>query len=477
MQAFFRYVANLFPSSWLGFFAYPFFTLLISWVHYFTTQSLKVDDNPIIPFSLRLLCFAVLVWTYIGYYGLLVKKQNSITLPNILFKQGLVFIALSFFTLPLFSNDFFSLVGYSEAVVKGHNVYKGFDAAVQTSLSHYMNPLYAKLDCKYGPLTVWSLSLPFLFKMPSIWGVLWMSKIIFLFYTFVYLFYSYQIAKLKPALGYFLLLSPIWFVQGLGQFHNDIFGVSILVAGYYFLLKEKSFYAAILFALAVLFKFTFILFLIVPFAYYLEEDQRINLKKWTITLLVMIATIAVVGYGVYSPLIDDVSQLLSPIQAMDGERPSSSFADITAYAMLLISPDFSANYGLTIPFFKKIGLGIMLFIGFLYIKNYKVKDIHKYLVLFLFTTLILVYSHRFLPWYLVTIPIFLSTAMKDHWAKWFIVISFVSMFQDFAILLNTDNLLGQITMVLSTILTVLSYFFLIRKRLKPFKGIAPASNI
>ena len=106
----------------------------------------------------------------------------------------------------------------------------------------------------------------------------------------------------------------------------------------------------------------------------------------------------------------------------------------------------------------------MLFSSFIYLKNFKKEGSHKFLLLSIFTTLILVYSHRFLPWYLMTIPLFLDYKSKMTWIKWLFVISFFAMFQDFAIFLDTENTVGKIVMASSTIVTVLSYLYLIKSR-------------
>ena len=91
------------------------------------------------------------------------------------------------------------------------------------------------------------------------------------------------------------------------------------------------------------------------------------------------------------------------------------------------------------------------------------KNSYKIFLLIVFTSLIFVYSHRFLPWYLMVIPVFLVSNRKD-WIEWFLLVSFVSMFQDFAIFIDTSNILGQTVMAVATIVTVISFLYKVTKR-------------
>lgn len=453
-------------NKYTSFLFYPLIVCLVSWLHFGLTDSLIVDGNCIEPFWIRLCLFIFIGLSFFIYYKKLyeiIQDPSSINLPILKFISGL-FVVLSFSTLPLFSNDFFSMLGYSEAAFKGFNIYENFDALTQTSFTDYINPLYYKLNCKYGPVNVLLLMIPFFLGIKSMFGLMLFCKFIFLIFTLVYLRFSFKLIEKSKVNYCWLILFPIWSMQGLGQFHNDIIGISMLLAGYFFLQERKLFLASVFISLAVLCKFTFIIFLALPFCYYLELEKKLEFKHWAKLGVYFMICLLSLGYLFYSPLIDSFSQILTPIKAMNGERPSSTFADLGAYALMVFSDDFKSNYEKTIPIFKYLGMLIMLFSSFIYLKNFKKEGSHKFLLLSIFTTLILVYSHRFLPWYLMTIPLFLDYKSKMTWIKWLFVISFFAMFQDFAIFLDTENTVGKIVMASSTIVTVLSYLYLIKSR-------------
>lgn len=453
-------------SKNLQFLFYPIIVCLISWIHYLSTGSLKVDGNIIEPFWVRLslLCFIGL--SFIVYYRRLycIIQDSSLIEIQELKKLTIGFVVISFFTLPIFSNDFFSVIGYSEAAFKGFNVYEKFDALSQTSLASYINPLYHNLNCKYGPVNLFVFLLPFYLGVKSIFGLLLSCKLIFLFFSIIYLHFSFKLIEKSKENYIWLILFPIWSIQGLGQFHNDIIGISFLLAGFYYLKEMKLGYTALFISLAVLCKFTFIIFLALPFCYLLEKDKEVNIKNWSKLGLYFLVWILAFGYLFYSPFINHISQILTPIKAMNGERPSSTFADLGAYFLLIFNSDFQSNYEKTIPIFKYIGLAIMMFSSFIYLRNYKKEGAYKMFLLSIFTTLVLVYSHRFLPWYLMVVPILLDYKFKESWIKWFFFISFFAMFQDFAIFLDTENIVGKVIMASSTIMTVLMYLYKIKSR-------------
>ena len=48
---------------------------------------------------------------------------------------------------------------------------------------------------------------------------------------------------------------------------------------------------------------------------------------------------------------------------------------------------------------------------------------------------------------------------RKDWLKWLFWISFWSMFKDFAIMLDTNNIFGQFVMAIGVVFTVLLFFY------------------
>lgn len=372
-------------------------------------------------------------------------------------------------TLPLFSNDIFSVMGYSQAHTNGINIYTAFNAEL-TDFATYINPLYQRLNCKYGPLSILQTSLPFFQKEFSIFQWLWLSKLIYVIHGVFFLEVSLRlISFIKGHYIYLLVFYPIWLVQGIGQFHNDIFGMAWIVLGLLMMYKSKPFMSSIFFSLAILSKITFGFFALIPILYWAQsfKANRIYVLQFAVFFGV---SLALLGYLIYWPFQISIVDIISPIKALNTERPSSTFADLGAYFLLLFNSDFEENYHLTIPFFKYLGILILLVLSFMFWRVRDRKDSYLSFLLLCYSTIFLLVLHRFLPWYLIGLPfLFLFKDKQKYWFSWLMFITWVSIFQDFAIMLDTDNLFGQILMAISTVLTVLSFFYLIPKRLSIIK--------
>lgn len=457
-------------KSLLPWLIFPLVVCLVSWIHFYLTGSLLADDSPVNPISLRLVLLTIICGSFLYYYIRLYYIFNSsdrIKLNFNIRKLSYFLLLISVFTLPIFSNDFFSLLGYADAFVNGHNIYTNFNANSQTEYAALINPMYQKLNCKYGPINMLVMLPSVLWNQHSVMTSIFLSKGVLYLFGIFYIEFSLKLSNLiSDKFKFILLLSPVWFIQGVGQFHLDIIGVCFVLIGYYYCYKNKNWIGIFFIVLAVLSKITYLIFLCIPFLLLLEREKKINIPVWLHYGFINLIYLSLIGYLVYAPFIDKWDDVLAPIRAMNTERPSSTMADIGAYMLLLWNNDFKVNYTITMTVFKYLGLLIMLGISVIYFKNYPKKYSHRILLLSIFITLILVYSHRFLPWYLMVVPLFLYLGDRNDWLKWFLLISFVSMYQDFAIFMQTDWLGGEIMMVMATIITVGLYFYNFTSRIK-----------
>jgi hypothetical protein len=451
---------------------YSFIVCISSWIHYFTTNSLKVDANSIEPFSLRFFIFFVIAfcWTKLCLALCEFFSSENIVISNKTLRKNLYLcVAIQGLTLPLFSNDVFSVMGYSQAHTNGINIYTAFDANL-TDFAEYINPLYQKLNCKYGPLSILQTSVPFFQKEISIFQWLGLTKLIYVIHGVFFLEVSLRlISVISSQYKYLLVLYPLWLVQGIGQFHNDIFGMSWIILGLLMMYKSRPLFSSVFFSLAVLSKITFGFFALIPLLYW-AQSFKVNRTYILQFLVFFVISLTLLGYLIYWPFQISVFDIISPIKALNTERPSSTFSDLGAYFLLLFNSDFEENFSLTIPIFRYVGISILLVLFFMYWRVRDRKDSYLSFLLLSFTTIFLFVFHRFLPWYLMGVPfLFLFKHPQKYWFQWLIVITWISIFQDYAIMLDTGNLFGQILMAMSTVLTVLSFFFLMPKRLSILK--------
>ena len=449
--------------SYLNFYYFPFLLFIISWVHFFNTKSLKVDENPISPFFLNVLLFTILIVSFTFYLKLVFEtliKRESLNL-DFLNKYSLHVLLLSTMTLPIFSNDVFSIFSYSFSALHGVDIYSMEYNAIPSMYTKMSNPTYINLPCKYGPLSMLVSNFSVYIAKQNVALALIIYKFIFFIFGLIFIFFAnkldYQYRNL------IILLIPIWWIQGVGQLHNDLFGVVFLLIALYFYYKKKNILITSVFIVfAILSKLTFVLFTLFPIL------DLFTQKKWKLILryiLYLVLFSMLFGLVFYSPFIDNPSQILTPLKAMNTERPSSTFTDIFAHIGLLMNSDFKTNYQFLIPIFKLIGILSMIFFCMMYLFQFYKKNANEKLILHLFLCLIFVFSHRFLPWYIMVMPLFLFYSKENEWLRWLLVLFYISTFQDFAIFINTNNIIGQMTMVLSTIITVGLFFYNLNKRL------------
>lgn len=450
-------------NKYFSFYQFPIIVFLISWFHYFNTKSLKVDQNPVNPFYLNIFLFTLLVISFYYYIKLIksnLDKYETLSL-DYLYKYSINVLLISVVTLPILSNDVFSVFSYSYSYLNGVDIYNLNYKAVKSVYTEMSNPTYVNLPCKYGPISMLVSNVSVYFAQQNVILALIFYKFFFFVFGSIFIFYANKFDYQNR--NYIILLIPIWWFQGIGQLHNDLFGVLfILIALFYYYKKDSIFITSIFIVLAMLTKLTFVLFAIFPIL-----DMFIN-KKWNFFLkyvLYLVLFSLLLGYIFYYPFIRTITDVLIPLKSMNTERPSSTFTDIFAHIGLIFNQDFKSNYVVLIPIFKVLGLFTMALFSLYYLLKYYKSNANEKLILFLFLALIFIFSHRFLPWYFMIVPLFLFFTKDNEWIKWILIIFFVSTFQDFAIFINTNNLIGQITMVISTAFTVSLFFYKLKKRL------------
>jgi hypothetical protein len=266
---------------------FPVLVLISSWIHFSTTHSLKVDGNSIQPIALRFFLFACIAFSF-GMYVFNAYKlyfQEKETEKNELRWLGYLFLGLSVFTLPIFSNDFFSLIGYSDAYLKGYSIYTDPIAPSYSFVVDYINPSYLNLTCKYGPINVLIMNMAVSVIENSLGWSFIFSKLLFGLAGVFYIEFSLKFYAFNKKYSQLLILIPLWFFQGIGQFHNDIFGVLFIMIGIYYSIQKPRWYSVVFFVLAALCKFTFIVFLIYPILVLINQSKKIITKEISFKLV------------------------------------------------------------------------------------------------------------------------------------------------------------------------------------------------
>lgn len=442
----------------------------ISWVHYFNTNSLEVDNNSIQPlfFNLLLSSIVVGVIVYLGVstYKIVLSKEDFSN--NELRSIFYILVVVSGTMLPLFSNDFFSFIGYADVSLQGCLVYSNPSCSNQSVFLKYISPLYQNIACKYGPLNLFIAQ--FSYKMGGLnllYCYFW-YKIVLILFGILYVEGALLLKNIKSVDIYYklILFNPLWWLQGVGQGHNDFFAITMIVFAIYFMLKRKLVYCILLIIIAIFFKYTYLFLLCLPVLFCMYEDKKwISMKIVLVTLFSLVLFI-VMALLFYTPLVNEYVEIVDSFKVMSTGGPSSTFTDIFSFIALVFNNNFIENSIVFGKIFQFIGLFLMLIFGFLFLKNKEYLSLSNifHLLIAIFIVLIFVFSHRFLPWYLMIVPILLAFSFSKEWLIYFIVMFIFSTFQDISVMISTNQLAGQILMAVSTIIVVFFNFYALKSR-------------
>jgi hypothetical protein len=444
----------------------PMAAVSASWLHLAVTGQLTVSGAPasepaMVAANLALFVFALAGGAWMCWQT--TSRNGSWAVPeNELRTLGYLSLLLSSLMLPLTSNDIFCVLGYGDAALQGMDVYLDPDTPSKSAYAPYIDPLYQHLACKYGPLNVMLAELAVWMGGQGLWGGILGYKILTLGAGILFL---ESVLRLAKGSGHFdgaawALLGPLWWFQGIGQQHNDLFGVALLAAGLLALRNKQYAWGWLAFGLAFLSKITFVVLLPLPFAYALLHERFgwwAAIRK-SLPGAVLLAAFSLLCYGRY---IDSPAALLAPLTAMGGERPTSTLPDVLGYAAEAFGTPKEAAWKVLVPLFQLLGLGALAFLGLRALRHLKRFDeaalneqFAQFLVVF-----VSLYSHRFLPWYFMALLPLLVSGGRGVWLRWALVAGTLAALQDAAHIPSNETALGKVIVATMTVLTILSFFW------------------
>lgn len=390
---------------------------------------------------------------------------------------------IGFAQLPLLSNDIFSVMAYGSAAAAGIDPYTVTDAALQTPFAPYVSDFYKNTPCVYGPLNLlvaeWSARL----GGHTLWGTFWVYKLLVLATCLG----TAQLLK-DSFWGKLLLISPLWIIQAAGQAHNEIFGVACIFWGIWLLQKRQFIMAAMPFALAFLAKLTFVLLIPLPIVWLLMSNNEgktlgelaISPKTWIQSFkniaLAKIGIIAIVVAG-YAAFWSGPETLTMPLKTLGSLRPSSSYADIIGEVSSGVSQAFSASplspeaakeskeaiWSFGVKAFQLLALLAMLY--WVWLARHT-KYFQHLMVFFAGAVCIFLclYSHRFMPWYLLTLIPLVAYSQHRDWLIWLLVVGSVATAQDMSQIPTRDTIPAMAIIGVSLVSTLILFAWKLKPR-------------
>ena len=431
---------------------YLFFSLLIvfiSWLRWFSTGSLRADENYIVRGDayvwIYVLGYLASFWSLVWVYYKIVFNQTEFSL-SILETKRLSQIALIvfYFMTVMFASDVYSYLAEGELATRGIFTYTDGTRLSESRFIDYISHWWRDCPNHYGPplLLIFFLSVKMGGSMMGSYFVLKTILLIIslLFVEVLYLIFQKHITPKLYNVFAFIVLAPLFMIEGLGQTHVEIFIVLLTALSIHFFLNEKHYFFILFIALAISCKIMYSAVLI-PFVIALYYSKFFTAKQYAhffrYSLLSMVGIICIIGVS-YIPVWEGIETITNPVKYHGTKTPSRSFTEITIlvykFGGELIQngfdilglldkahqPDFFPK-AQVLEYQKKVApifavIGLLLAIWNL-IPLWDTKKPERVLYFFakLWIIVITVYSPIFNPWYFMPVLLFLIFTSDKSW--------------------------------------------------------------
>jgi hypothetical protein len=457
--------------------------VVLSFFRTFTAGTIRVDGHGLsgLPVFLVFFGFLVGLGAYsINFYRLWNEAKIEIGSVRLL---AVILAALFSLMLPMMSNDLFSLLSYGDAANRGVDVYTDVKSLIISPFFDYVSPLWRTAPCVYGPVSLGTARLAAAMSGGHLLAAIAAYKVLAFIWSLVFIEMSFRIAGLlktsvKPFI--FVVLNPVFLLQGVAQLHCDMLAITICSCMLYFFFRRNWYLAFLLAGIAVVAKMNFILilgFLVV--ALFLEKESWLSFLYKTvggicITVLVITAF--------YYPYYTSPDTFKVPFNFLFSQNPAKSIAevmgDIVYFAPAVITghmdelnSTMAKSSGVSDPQLV-VWLGVkracqlfafilsaIIFVKYWFGKRESKQWMNVYLRFLL--VFLLFYSHVFYAWYLMILLPFVWMETDKRFMQWLFVLTCFSNIHDIMCAVNHDTPVYFIVLPL-TLLSVLVFFWRLR---------------
>lgn len=329
------------PRRSLTFFVLPVVCIVLSsFLRPLTTGSIKVDENYLagLPLAIAILLFvASLALFTIGYFRVVMRTPGFDLSARQTVVLARILIVVSFFMLPMLSNDIFSLIAYGDTALRGNDPFTDPLALQRSSFFPFVGSAWATAPFAYGPLSLY-LSMFSVYVGANIIGSLMVYKLIIALFC---LLFVEAVSRIPGAANdrYNLLAlvtcAPVLWLQCAGQSHNDVAAAALLAVGILFLLRHHP-VAGLLFAvLAGAFKYSAFLALpaVIAAIWVADRPLRERVRTLLASAIVTLATLSLLFLSIGS----DSRAILFQTEFLSSKKPSKSVVDTVTEVIIVSS--------------------------------------------------------------------------------------------------------------------------------------------
>lgn len=424
-----------------------------SWGRFFATESLKVDESyPGRVAGYALLAALVAGWAVAitGWRGLLEAPPGR--------PRPVAYAALGVASamLPMLSNDVFSLMAYGTGAAQGHDVYGSTGWIAQSPFYELLGQHWNATVCVYGPGTLLA-TLPAAVAKGNAWVAIAVLRLLWLIPVVAAMELTLRSLTHRPGFHAMVWLNPLWLVEGPGQLHADLLGMSALAAGVALHLGGKVKGSAALYALAFWSKYTVVL---TGLWFWWTGSKGARLRRGAL----MAWAIAVVGVVLYAPFWRGTRSIVEPLEALGRMNPGGSFVEVGGILVQLVThggavtpPDMPVQTALELDRATKHAswqvLGLLARVLFVVAAWGATRGLRRRtagegvdevehvaaVTGALTVALLTLYSPRFQCWYLLAALPFFGLTLPTAWRRWWVLVVAVSVPVDFACVLERSS--------------------------------------
>lgn len=467
---------------------------LASYLRAAITGSIKVDQNyPEGTGMLMIVClyFISLGMAGFGYYKVVLRKKGWDLTPGQTRTLALTAAVLSFFMLPMISNDIFGVIAYADLALKGISPYIDGSLLVRSDFYGYVGDVWKDAPCVYGPFNLLiTMSAVFPAQGNLFWS-LFLYKLLILGFSVAFIFFicryiehfgghqRYNIAAL-------LVFCPILWLHGSGHAHNDIVAAALVAAAVYYLKTEKYLSSCVLLTLAVLSK-TISVILFAFYFIWLAYRHRGAVKKLALLYTASLLIIITVSFAAYYPFWQGSQTVTGPLHFLADKNPTRSPVEILSAGFAYIEGGYSSLETMAEkgpegwwksteerqrfwakkfqPAFQIFGL-LLAFLMLIKLRQINGLRYGRILEIFGAITIIAIcfYSQVSYPWYLLmALPLFMETSNRA-WISWWIAISVWSNTENIVHVIGPGRWITPFVAPFSVFTIVALYFWKFRER-------------
>ncbi len=408
---------------------------------------------------------------------------------------------VSAFMLPMLSNDVFSVLAYGDLALSGVDTFTCPADLSRSVFFPYVGEAWKSAPCVYGPLTLVIAATAAWIGMGEVVPALCAFKLFALIASLLLVHFAFRYAQDHPdhADGKTLALvtlSPILWLQGAGQAHNDIFCGMFLMIGVFDTAGGRTRRAALWIACAALVKLTALVGVLF-YAVFLWNLHRAHPRRLIRELAAAAGIMAAAAGLSYALIWQGPHTLTGPIAFLADKRPSNSLvmlcSEIAVWVKMFLQslwhhgPDLLEGlkalradpelmavenrivWGILKKLFMTAGL---VLVGVQMLPFLRHQDRGEVLTasVRISVALVTIAPAVFFPWYLlVVLPFFIGRASRE-WTFWLVLVSVLSNGQNLPRLTDHSSIVYRLFDPLFTYATIFLFLYAFGKRFLPLSA-------